>query len=216
MLEKILDLIYPPVCGICGKLDSNWLCNKCKIKLKYLYNLKIEDYINDESKYFDEHIYLFKYEGMIRDIIIDYKFKEKSYKYRSIVNFLLKYKNYCEILKNYDIIIPVPISKKRFKERGYNQSALFAKDISKKTELIYIENSLQKIKDNISQSKLNKQERKENAKNVYQLKNKDKLINKNILLIDDIYTTGSTVNECCRILKTAKPNKIGVLTITKD
>ena len=216
MLEKILDLIYPPVCGICGKPDSNWLCNKCKIKLKNLYILNVEDYKNDESIYFDKLIYLFKYEGIVRDNIIDFKFKEKSYKYRSFANFLLKDEIPCEVLKSYDIIIQVPISKKRLKERGYNQSALFAQYISKKLGIIYNENYIQKIKDTIAQSKLNKQEREKNAQNVYRLINKDKLTNKNILLIDDIYTTGNTVNECSRVLKEAKPNKIGVLTITKD
>lgn len=77
-------------------------------------------------------------------------------------------------------------------------------------------NCIIKTKNIIEQSKLKKEERQENIKGVYQLKNKQSIENKKILLIDDIYTTGSTVNECSRILKQANPNKIGVLVLAKD
>ena len=68
----------------------------------------------------------------------------------------------------------------------------------------------------IEQSKLNKEQRQKNIQGVYILKNKEKLINKKILLIDDIYTTGSTANECCKVLQKAKPKKIDVFTLAKD
>lgn len=70
---------------------------------------------------------------MIRKIIIDYKFNDKSYLDKTIVNFLLKNKKFFEKLKSYDTIIPVPINKIRKKERGYNQSYLIAKEISNQT-----------------------------------------------------------------------------------
>lgn len=216
MLDNILDLIYPPVCGICGKLNSNWLCVKCEKKMKNLYNFEIEYYEDSDEKYFDEFIYLFKYEGIIRDIMLDYKFKEKSYKYRSFINFWFKYENACEIINNYDIIIPIPISKKRFKQRGYNQSSILAKYISSKTNIDFNEKILIKSKDTIAQSKLNKKQREQNIKDVYKLQNSKKILNKKILLLDDIYTTGNTVNECSKILRSASPKKIGILAITKD
>ena len=77
-------------------------------------------------------------------------------------------------------------------------------------------NCLIKTKNIIEQSKLNKEDRQHNIQGVYTLKNGSILTNKSILLIDDIYTTGSTVTECCKIINEAKPNKIGVLTIAKD
>ena len=73
-----------------------------------------------------------------------------------------------------------------------------------------------KTKNIIEQSKLNKEERQKNIQGVYQLQKWERLTNKRILLVDDIYTTGSTVNECSRILKLAQPTKIDVLTIAKD
>lgn len=170
----------------------------------------------DRQQYFSQHIYFFKYEGIIRKIILDYKFNEKSYLYKTIVNFLLKNKKIFKILEVYDIIIPVPISSKRKKERGYNQSLLIAKEISKLTGIPYQNKCLFKTKNIIEQSKLNKEDRIKNIQGVYQLKNENLLKDKKILLIDDIYTTGSTAIECCKTLKKAQLQKIDVLTIAKD
>ena len=161
-------------------------------------------------------MYIFRYEGKIRKIIIDYKFNEKSYIYGTFVNFLLKNKKIFENIKNYDTIIPVPISKKRQKERGYNQSLLIARKIAEKTNLELMNNCLIKTKNIIEQSKLNKEDRLQNIYGVYELTNRQLIENKKILLIDDIYTTGSTVNECSRILRKANPEKIGVLVLAKD
>ena len=153
--------------------------------------------------------------------MLDYKFNSKSYLYATIVNFLLKNEKFFEILKTYDTIIPVPISKKRYKARGYNQSELIAKELVRKLlasgiQIKYNNKCLFKIKDIIEQSKLNKEERQKNIQGVYKLYNKQLLYNKKILLIDDIYTTGSTVNECCKVLIEAQLKKIGILTIAKD
>ena len=178
---------------------------------------------------------------LLREIILNYKFNDKSYLYKTIVNFLLKNEKIFEILKSYDTIIPVPISKKRKKERGYNQSALIAKEIVERLKkeqftkklatnkmtieqfrqqntqkIEYNDRCLFKTKNIIEQSKLNKQERAENIRGVYELRNKELLYNKKILLVDDIYTTGSTVDECSKILTDANPQKIGILTIAKD
>ena len=153
---------------------------------------------------------------MIRKIILNYKFHDKSYLYKTIVNFLLKNEKLFENLKSYDTIIPVPISTKRYKERGYNQSYLIAKEISKKLKIKCNNNSLLKAKNIIEQSKLNKIERQKNIQGVYILCNPKALQNKKILLIDDIYTTGSTVRECSKMLMQANPKKIGVFTIAKD
>lgn len=174
-------------------------------------------YKNDESQnYFDYHIYFFKYEGIIRQTILRYKFREKSYLYRTFTNFFIKNEKFCGFLENYDIIIPVPISKKRNKERGYNQSTLIVRELSKKMKLQLVKNALYKNKNVIEQSKLSKEEREKNIKGVYSLKNPKLLENKKILLVDDIYTTGSTANECCKVLLSAKPSEITVLTIAKD
>ena len=161
-------------------------------------------------------MYIFRYEGQIRKLIIDYKFNDKAYLYKMFVNFLLKNKKIFENIKNYDTIIPVPISKKRKNERGYNQSLLISRNIAEKTNLELMNNCLIKTKNIIEQSKLNKEDRLQNIQGVYDLKNKKLLENRKILLIDDIYTTGSTANECSKTLRAANPDKVGILVLAKD
>ncbi len=153
---------------------------------------------------------------MIRKIILNYKFNDKSYLYKTFVNFLLKNEKFFEILQSYDTMIPVPISQKRRKERGYNQSELIAKEITKAIGNHYDNQCLFKTRNIIEQSKLNKEERQKNIQGVYELRHEKLLQDKKILLIDDIYTTGSTVNECARMLEQAKPKFIGVFTLAKD
>ncbi len=212
---NIIDMLFPQVCGICGKLNKEGLCKKCKINLEKLAENGI---VNQslEGMYFDELIYIFKYEGLIRKVILDYKFHEKPHMYVCLVNFILKNKKIFEKLQSYDTIIPVPISKKRMKERGYNQSLLIARKLSEDVKISLQANCLLKTRNIIEQSKLNKEQRKDNIQNVYELQNGEILNNKKILLIDDIYTTGSTANECAKILQQAKPEKIDVLVVAKD
>ena len=180
--------------------------------------VKTDNYEEDFSKNFMRHHYFFKYEDLIRNQIISLKFYEKPYIYKTIAYFLKNMQKSFENLKKYDIIIIVPISKQRKKDRGYNQSELIAKEISKIINIPVAKNILYKIKNTIPQSSLNKKQREENAKGVYKVHNITKLYNKKILIIDDIYTTGNTVNECANMLlqKGIKRNNIGVLTIAKD
>ena len=221
MLQKIQNIIYPQKCGICGKINEKSLCKKCKKILENEAIWKIEENQNPYI-FFNELISIFKYDGIIREKIIDYKFNEKSYLYKMFVNFLLKDAKIFEKIKEYDIIVPVPISKKRKKERGYNQILLIAKEISKQLKNTYNKElkletkCLYKIKNTIEQSKLNKEEREKNAQNVYELKNQQILRNKKILLFDDIYTTGNTANSCCKEIKKAEPTNVGVLVLAKD
>ena len=122
----------------------------------------------------------------------------------------------CGFIKNYDIIIPVPIHKKRYKERGYNQSELLASEIARTLNISIEKHVLTKNVNNTPQSKLSKIERKNNANGVYKIINAQKIKNKKIIIIDDIYTTGSTANECSKVLKQAGASEIAVFTIAKD
>lgn len=211
--NNILVFLYPNVCGICGKIDKNSLCPKCNKKLSSISKYRL---IFHKDKYFDEQVYVFKYEGIIREKIIQYKFYEKSYFYKTFVKIILKNEKKYRFLLNYDIIIPVPIHKKRKYERGYNQSSLIARVLAKELNIFYMENILYKKINNAKQSTLNQRQRIQNVKNVYGIKNIDNIKSKNIILFDDIYTTGSTLNECAKLLKQNGANKILVLTLAKD
>lgn len=202
------------------KQEEFKIYSKEKIRLE-LSNKDIKDtnkLISEEllDKNFDELIYIFKYEGLIRKLILDYKFNEKSYLYLSFANFILNDKKIIEKIKKYDKIIPVPISKARFKQRGYNQTDLIATKIAKETKMELLNNCLIKTKNIIEQSKLNKEDREQNIQGAYILQNKELIENQKILLMDDIYTTGNTANECCKTLLQGNPKTIGVFTIAKD
>lgn len=212
LLNKIINELYPNQCIICGKLYSDEICIKCYKTLEIL--AKTQKYNN---KSFKEHIYLFKYEGTIRKLIIDYKFNDKAYLSNFFTKIIIKNEKICRKIKSYDIIIPVPIHKKRKNERGYNQSELIAKKIVENiNQLQLVTDSLIKQKNTVAQSTLTKQQRKQNVKQVYKIANKQKIQNKKIILLDDIYTTGATAEECSKILKQNGAKEILVLTIAKD
>ena len=213
-INSVLNIIFPNVCGICNCLCKEDLCKKCEIKLNKIAKIRVDKY---KKFYFRKHLFIFKYEGIIRQKLLEYKFYEKTYIYKSFVNFILKNKKICDFLKNYDIIIPVPIHNKRKRERGYNQSEVIAKQIANSFEnLICVTDVLYKKKYTKPQNLKTKEERKKNVIGVYEIKNKEKIINKKILVLDDIYTTGSTLNECCKALRQANIKFVDVITIAKD
>ena len=207
-IEKIL---FPPCCLICGKQTKEKLCRECKNRI--FNELKIS--IKCRKNY--KHLYLFEYKSEPRRLILDYKFKDKSYLYDFFTEIILKKEKIYGILERYDIIIPVTIQLKRKKQRGYNQSELIAKKVASKIEnLKYENNILIKAKNTLPQSSLNRKQREQNVKNVYKIINSKKILNKKIILFDDIYTTGNTTKECVKILKENGAREVLVFTIAKD
>jgi len=212
-INHAINLIFPNVCGICDKICKNDLCKKCEMQLKDIAKVKIDNY---KDKNFKKHLYIFKYDGIIKESLIKFKFRDKAYIYKSLVSFLIKNKKLCRFLKSYDIIIPVPIHYNREITRGYNQSALIARELAQMLQIEYHEKILFKKVNNKPQSTKNKEDRQINVMGVYYTQNNGQIYKKRVLLLDDIYTTGSTVNECCKILKIAGAETIDVITIAKD
>ena len=204
ILEIMLNILFPEKCAVCGKLGES-ICLNCYDKLK-----KLE--INNNYK---DIFFLYKYQGVIRNLILSYKFKDKSYLYKTFSKCMLKNKNLCNFLKSYDIIIPVPLHKKRKMERGYNQSALIAKDLAKNLKLKYYD-ILIKNTNTKPQSSKSLKERKESVVGIYEIKNKSLVKGKSVVIFDDIYTTGSTLEECKKVLLKCKAKKVGLLALAKD
>lgn len=201
MVDRIINLFFPNVCGICNKIYKEPLCPKCRVELNKIKECKKHIYL---TKSFTTHMYIFSYKDIIRKNIVNYKFNEQAYKYKAFANFIVNNKKICRYLGKYDIIIPVPISKKRSRQRGYNQSELILKEIAKNMkDICVLKNVLYKVKHTLPQSTLKKEERLNNLKDAYEVKNSEIIKNKKVLLFDDIYTTGSTVEECSKMLKSA-------------
>ena len=203
------------MCGICKNESRNSLCYKCKKKIQKEFKFTK---IHTKDKNFLEQYYLFQYKNLIRNLILQMKFQKKPYVYKTIEYFLQNNQKKLENLKKYDIIIVVPLSWKRKLQRGYNQSLLIAKIIANILQIKIESKILNKTKNIVPQSTLNKKQRKENIKGAFKIKHIEKIENKKILIIDDIYTTGSTLNECAKILLRSgiKKENIGVLTLAKD
>lgn len=221
LFEKALEYIFVPSCGICNKLGEGYLCINCakqmeKYAINEINNLRIQNKkISNNSNQFVgdiETMHIFKYKELIRETILQYKFNDKPYLYKTFCEFIVKNKKAFDFIKSYDIIIPVPMYKTKLRKRGYNQSELLAK----KLKINIYKDVLVKIKDNQIQSSLNKIERENNIKNVYKLMNSSKIYNKKVLIFDDIYTTGATVKECVKTCEEANISKLGILTLAKD
>lgn len=200
IFEKVLNLFFPIKCGVCGKIGLP-ICKECEESLKpYEINLVQKD------KFF-----IYKYQDIIRNLLLNYKFNDASYLANSFAYLIKNNKKIYSILKSYDIIIPVPLHKKRMNERGYNQTELIAKKLGIPVET----NCLIKAKNIKPQSTKTAKERQIDIKSVFAIQNVEKIKNKKLLLLDDIYTTGSTANECIKTLSKAT-NKIGFLAIARD
>jgi len=138
-----------------------------------------------------------------------YKFFDREYFKNMFGNIL---SGYVTRLGNFDIVTAVPVSGKRFAQRGYNQSELMARRLCRIAEMPYQE-CLKKIRDTKPQSRIGFRKRTKNVKGAFAVINRGEVAGKNILLIDDVYTTGATMRECSKVLKRAGAAAVYGLTL---
>lgn len=181
-----------------------YICGKCSEKFKY-YNNSI-NYLNlpgDIETYCDGMVCVGQYTAYLKNSLKRFKFSNKPSYYRAFGKILaLKIKNTIDF-NQIDMIIPVPLHKSRQRQRGYNQAELIGKYVSMLLGIPLEVNNLIKISESKSQSVLSRNERLTNVEGLFRVSSIDKMRNKRILIIDDIITTGSTVNECSKALKQA-------------
>ena len=105
-IEDCLYFIFPKICGICGKIGKDHLCEKClkNMQSSSIFSNRIDDYTKDNTKYFDYHAYIFSYKEIIREKIIQYKFENKAYLSNMFYEFFIKNEKICGFLKKYDIV----------------------------------------------------------------------------------------------------------------
>ena len=153
-------------------------------------------------------IYQFKYKPYLKDLA-------KTLASILVEHFVLTGKNTNEIWKN-GILIPIPSDKKKMEERGYNQSEELAKELSKFLEIPVATDVLIKIKSTKPQAESTKTEREKNLVGAFQIKNPETISGKKIFLVDDVYTTGSTMNECARVLLEAGAKSVWGIAIARE
>lgn len=229
-LKNLIKMaLYPEdiTCTNCGaELISETrynFCAKCMKELPFIANRRCEicgTEINNEADYcincmnydhfFEKNRAPLKYEGIAVSLIKKFKFGNKRYMAKEFCKMLAD--EYINAGYNCDIIIAVPMSNRELKERGFNQSALIAKETAKRLNLPYSE-ALIKIRDTSDQKHLKGKERRENLKGVFTVTDKTEVKGKTILLIDDVFTTGATINECSRTLKKSQARAVFSLTV---
>ncbi|MBI5556992.1 MAG: ComF family protein [Deltaproteobacteria bacterium] len=121
----------------------------------------------------------------------------------------------CQDLISPDRIIPVPLHMNRLRQRGFNQSLLLARAFFPDQRNKIIKTALRRQRDTIAQTGLTGLSRRKNLRDAFVVEKKDDVSGKKILLIDDVFTTGTTVNECARVLKQAGAERVDVLTLAR-
>jgi ComF family protein len=192
----ILDLLFPHPCIYCGsfvKTDRFGLCRKCAVSLP----MKLNHRRNTT--------YLFEYDKRIASLLKTSKYAGKPYYVRMLATLMgkLMYDMGC----SYDIVTFVPMHRKSFISRGYNQSKVAARAVSEELGVPLCEGAIFKIKGNKKQAGLGKAERKTNVRGVYKADG-GTVNGKRILLVDDIMTTGSTLDECEKELRYAGATEV--------
>ena len=150
-----------------------------------------------------------------RSVMLSFKYGDKGYIGQKLGEILFdRIQPEMESGLTFDFIIPVPMHKSKVRKRGYNQAELMARPLAQKTGIPLLKEGLIRVKASKPMSKLSTYDRMENVKNIFTLKEDAvKLVrNQTILLVDDIYTTGATVNIGAKLLKDAGFNKVLVIT----
>lgn len=202
-----LDLLFPKTCFGCQKSET-YLCCDCEAILE------VSDiHKSIRTKHLSDLYFALEHKKpLIKTLISQFKYqsfiKELSYPLSSLIinHFQLIEKNKNDF-KDF-IIIPVPLHIKRLKWRGFNQAEEIGKYLSEFFKIPLINNVLIKKHKTLAQTELTGTKRERNVLNVFRCENTKIIKNKNILLIDDIYITGSTINECARVLKNSGAKKI--------
>lgn len=192
-------ILFPPRCVFCNKLCSDNLCFKCKSDITKKFNPTIVQTIHKNVICVSP----FVYEGKIKEIIHIYKFKHQKNLSKIFVPFMISSINEKFRDIKFDLVTSVPLYVSSLNDRGYNQSQVLGLELAKILNVPY-ENCIEKVKQNKVQHGLSFRERQENVRGVYKVKKDYR--NENILLCDDIITTGATLSECVKNLKDSGAN----------
>jgi len=206
--DGLLNVIIPIACVGCGK-EGNYICDKCDLFLSEATSIFAKGNLK-------EVISVWEYEGLIKKLIHKIKYEGVSGAVNELVTKAFKRR---ELYIPEDMIITfVPMFKKKERIRGFNQAELIAKKLGEMTNRKVVP-LLEKVKDTPSQTELNKEERIENVKGTFGLSKPGFSLSKpgfeNVLIVDDVWTSGATMEECSRILRKAGAKNVQGFTLAR-
>jgi len=229
--DLIFNLIFPVECLSCGKEDY-FLCPNCLEKIPLVDRFTC--FVCNKPSFYGEVHQVCKRKTKLDGLVYATDYKNnivnkaiKQFKYNSIkdlgkalASLMIKLIENSELKKFFEannfILVPIPLFFFRQKKRGFNQAEVLANEIANYFKWPIETKLLKRIKPTESQTKLKKEQRKRNILNVFKVENKGFLLNKNIILVDDVFTTGATLNEAAKVLKENGAKKIWGLTLAKD
>lgn len=227
-MNLLIELLFPRRCPVCDKpVDKlgRYLCSKCQKQIRYVEapfclkcgkGLKEEAYEYCEDCTNADHIFdrgraLYEY-NTVKEAIYRLKYENR----REYAEFFGKQiaRKLGEEIKSWnpDAIVPVPLHKDREKSRGYNQAALIAKAFGRELNIQVLENFIYREKATVPQKELKGKERQNNLKNAFKIGRNDVKL-KTIIVVDDVYTTGTTMDEMAQCLKNAGIQKVFCISL---
>ena len=236
-IETVLTFLYPTQCRACetplGLETVPYLCNACWAQMQFVEPpwcemcgtpflsaaSSCESEVCDECakappRYGKLRTIAF-YEASLRQAIHLFKFEKRTGLAKPLIQLMLEHlPDDCQI-EDYDFILPIPIHKKRLRERGFNQSILLAQGIAKAKGVPIATDIFVRHKNTKAQSSLAGRERQENITGAFEVRKPDAISGKRLLLIDDVFTTGATIREAVKELWNADPGEIDVLTLAR-
>jgi len=194
--------IEPPFCSICGipfisKEGESHPCGACVTHRKYFTMARAWG----------------AFEGSLQEAIHRWKYEGKTRLTPFFAEWMVKGLNRYWEPDSLDLLIPVPLYTQRLRERGFNQALLLVKELSRRTGIPYRKTILQKKKPTIPQVNLSGAEREKGLRGAFHIIRNEELLGKSVLLVDDVYTTGATVNECSKVLLRGGAERVDVLTL---
>ena len=217
ILDNIICFLYPPICISCEEIlpigsvsAKRFLCEECFLN----FNKNIDKNINDNTN--KTHAYAYVYSGMVQECVYKFKYGKRDYIARGLGVAMAKSIDrdfFCDA----DFIIPVPIHKKRYKRRGFNQAELLAKYLCKELSLSNVKKPtklLKRTKYTKPMAELAPSLRKISIKDAFSLNSNINIADSTIIIVDDIYTTGATLDECAKILYENGAKKIKYATLS--
>lgn len=196
--------IMPPLCPICGApfastTQENHPCGACLTK----------------RPFFDAAAAPYTYGGPLLQAVYGLKYRGKTYLAKALGSLLATFAEKWIPRASAQLVIPVPLHPKRLRERGFNQSLLLARPVAAVLSAELDVLSLKRVRPTLPQTGLAKKERHKNIRRAFQLEDNAVVKNQSVLLVDDVATTMSTLNECARVLKRAGAMKIYCLTLAR-
>lgn len=186
IVNELLNIIFPPqnTCICCEEDEVAGICNECYKRIRRVNNL-------------NEYRSFGYYSGELKKLILEFKYNNNFLAGKILTDFIIN------MLSSYkleaDLITSIPTTKKKIRQRGFNQSEVLAEGVADALNMPYIR-TLYKAKESREQKSLSKKLREENIKGMYIFNSKQNISGKKIILLDDVITTGATINECSRIL----------------